>query len=364
MLASKLILVLVLAMVIVAEPDEGSSFSILLLLLYISLNVAISLVKSAFRMRLLLFFVIMLSLTGYWEGHSLFILLLPLALSEFAKSISVPVILPLLVSVIPLFYIDSQMRLFYIPLALFSVLIHEFYFSTRGKVQKLVESADSLRLERRRLLDRLHENNEFLKQSAYASRLEERNRLSQQIHDDIGHSITGSLIQMEAARTLLVANPEKADELLGNAIGITREGIESIRMTLKGMKPPVEQVGLSRLKLCMDEFTDRHGIRTVLVHKGKIDAVRPIHWKIIMENCTEAFTNSLKYAGGAPIHVELFVLNKLIRLTVRDSGKGTEVIKKGLGLTGMEERAASIAGKLIIDAQSGFSVTTLLPLDE
>lgn len=363
MLGCKLILALTLALAMVSEPDAIKPLGILLLLLYISLNVAVSLFKSRIRIQVFHVFIILLTIVGYWKGHTLFILFLPVAIAELAKSIRIPVIFPLIITVVPIYYMDSPMRILYVPIALLSILLNEFHFSMREKLMMQAEVADQLRLERRRLLDRLHENNEFLKQSAYASRLEERNRLSQQIHDDIGHSITGSLIQMEAARTLLSNQPEKADELLGNAISITREGIESIRLTLKDMKPPAEQVGLNRLKLCMNEFTNRHGIRTILIQKGKIDAVRPIHWKIIMENCTEALTNSLKYAGGAPIHVELIVLNKLIRFTVKDNGQGTELLKKGLGLIGMEERAASIAGKLIIDTNSGFSVTTLLPLE-
>jgi signal transduction histidine kinase len=57
------------------------------------------------------------------------------------------------------------------------------------------------------------------------------------------------------------------------------------------------------------------------------------------------------------------VLNKLIRVEVKDNGSGADKIKKGLGIIGMEERAASIHGKVIIDGTNGFSVTTLLPID-
>ncbi|MCV5791418.1 histidine kinase dimerization/phosphoacceptor domain-containing protein, partial [Escherichia coli] len=98
-----------------------------------------------------------------------------------------------------------------------------------------------------------HENKEYIRQSEYTFKLEERNRLSQEIHDKIGHSMTGALIQMEAAKRLMEIDKEKSAELLQNAIYISKDGIESIRITLKNMKPPTEQIGIHRMKLFIEE---------------------------------------------------------------------------------------------------------------
>ena len=84
----------------------------------------------------------------------------------------------------------------------------------------------------------LRENKEFIRQSEYTYKLEERNRLSQEIHDKIGHSMTGALIQLEAAKRVLDIDKEKASELLQNAINISKDGIENIRLTLKASSRP------------------------------------------------------------------------------------------------------------------------------
>jgi signal transduction histidine kinase len=47
---------------------------------------------------------------------------------------------------------------------------------------------------------------------------------------------------------------------------------------------------------------------------------------------------------------------------VADNGKGAGKVKKGLGILGMEERAASAGGTVIVDGSRGFSVITLLPI--
>jgi len=226
------------------------------------------------------------------------------------------------------------------------------------------KSFDEMRVSMQKLQKHVNENKEYVRQSQYASKLEERNRLSQEIHDKIGHSMTGALIQMEAAKHVMKQDEEKALSLLQNAITISKEGIEEIRLTLKSIKPPAEQIGISRLKLFIGEFEAKHSIAMPLVYKGNLDLITPLQWKIIHENITEAITNALKYAEATMIAIELHVLNKMVKVEVKDNGKGAHLFQKGLGIAGMEERAASINGTVIVDGANGFSVTTLLPIGE
>ena len=102
-----------------------------------------------------------------------------------------------------------------------------------SRVLKLESQNDQMRKDMQRLTKSLNENKEYIRQSEYTFKLEERNRLSQEIHDKIGHSMTGALIQMEAAKRLMGIDKEKSAELLQNAIHISKDGIESIWITLK-----------------------------------------------------------------------------------------------------------------------------------
>lgn len=74
-------------------------------------------------------------------------------------------------------------------------------------------------------------------------------------------------------------------------------------------------------------------------------------------------TNALKYAGATEILIKVEVLHKLVKAEVKDNGIGAFHYKKGIGITGMEERAGNAGGKVIIDGSKGFSVITLLPLE-
>lgn len=70
----------------------------------------------------------------------------------------------------------------------------------------------------------------------------------------------------------------------------------------------------------------------------------------------------MKYADATVISIDIHVLNKMVKVQVKDNGKGATLVKKGLGIMGMEERTASVNGKIIVDGTSGFSVTMLLPI--
>src|SRR5699024_3041493 len=106
----------------------------------------------------------------------------------------------------------------------------------------------------------------------------------------------------------------------------------------------------------------KHDKHTFLTYHGDMEQISVMQWKVIQENVTESLTNSLKHAiGSTRIDVDIRTLNKLIRVEVRDNGQDADTLQKGLGIIGMEERTASIDGKIIVDGKNGFSVTTLLP---
>ena len=139
--------------------------------------------------------------------------------------------------------------------------------------------------------------------------------------------MTGALIQMEAAKRMLGSHPDKAAELLQNAITISKEGIEDIRITLKNMKPPAEQMGIHRLRTFIDEFS-KNGMPVPFTHQGDLDRLTQMHWRVIQENVTEALTNAMKYADATLIFIDIHVLNKAVKAEVKDNGNGAARFKK------------------------------------
>ncbi|MFP5113810.1 sensor histidine kinase [Bacillaceae bacterium C204] len=359
---TKIALLVYIAFQSVQANVSHISWVVLAFLIYFCANITLYLFKNNPAKRILYFLSIVIAIVAYLGVNPLFGLLLPLSIAELAAGFINRNITILLLSLLPILYINASLQPIYGLVACLSFLIFKITSIYGEKLAKNEAQIDSMRKKLQKLTKNINENTEYIRQSEYTFKLEERNRISQEIHDKIGHSMTGALFQMEAAKRLLLTDQQKATELLQNAINISKEGIENIRLTLKNMKPPTEQVGIHRLKLLIDDFNAKQQIKTVLTHEGNLDIIEPIQWKIIHENVTEALTNALKYSHATQVSVDLKVLNKVLRVEVKDNGVGTDTIKKGLGIIGMEERTAAVNGKIIVDSTHGFSVTTLLPL--
>jgi Signal transduction histidine kinase len=343
--------------------SQTTSFAPLILasLLYMSLNLALPVVPSVFVRMSLSALSALLVLVSVDMVDPRMLLLAPPSLFELAAAAFRHRAVTALVLLAPAAFAAADLT----PLYVFAALVTFAYFTL---LQTYTDASERYRDEIRRhqsdidrLARSLEESREWADQLEYTQRLEERSRLSQEIHDKIGHAMTGALIQMEASKRLLTADPEQSARLLQNAIELSKDGIEQIRRVLKSAKPPSEQLGVHRLKLMLDDFAAKHPFRTVLTHKGNLDMITPVQWKVIQDNVKEALTNVLKYSGATAVSVDIRVLNALVRAEVADNGRGAGKIVKGLGIVGMEERTAAVNGTLIVDGSRGFSVTMLMP---
>jgi signal transduction histidine kinase len=359
---TKLLLLVYIAYLTVQANISHISWVVLGLLVYFCANIMLYIFKNTSIKRILHVVSIAITTGACLIVDPSFGLLLPLSIVELAAGFFDKKITMMILSLIPILYMNEALQPLYGLVAFLSFMIFSLTSIYGNRLVKNEAQIDSMRKKLQKLTKNINENTEYIRQSEYTFKLEERNRISQEIHDKIGHSMTGALFQMEAAKRLMETDPQKATELLQNSINISKDGIENIRLTLKNMKPPTEQMGIHRLKLLIDDFNATQQIKTVLTQEGNLDMIAPIQWKIIHENVTEALTNTMKYSQATIVSVDLKVLNKMIRVEVKDNGKGTDTIKKGLGIMGMEERTASVNGKMIVDSTNGFSVTTLLPL--
>ncbi|GAA3411290.1 sensor histidine kinase [Paenibacillus hodogayensis] len=352
----------VVAAAYLADSESAvNPWHMLAYLLYLALNIAVPIVKKQQPKRLLVALSAASVIVFAVRLNPLFLLLLPVNAHELLSLPKERRLLTLTAMVLPVLLLPVVLYPPYLLCALLSYLLQACGNSMGGKLAKLEDERERTREDVHRLTRSLHENIDYIRQSEYTIKLEERNRLSQRIHDDIGHAMAGALIQMEASRRLLTSDRDKASELLGNAIAISKEGLERIRLTLKDMKPRSEELGINRLRLFVDELSTKETVTATLSHDGDLDKITPLQWKIIQQNTTEAVTNALKYAEATAIHVEVRMLNTFIKTVVTDNGKGAPKVVKGLGILGMEERSAAAGGTVIVDGTKGFSVTTLLP---
>jgi signal transduction histidine kinase len=221
--------------------------------------------------------------------------------------------------------------------------------------------------------ERLHASNAALRREADANegrrgqldrlaRLEERGRLAQDVHDRVGHAMTGSIIQLEAASAILDEDPRAARAMMMNGVRALREGLDGIRATLRGIKPLPAQIGVRSIQVMLDEAAAKGDVAMRLSHAGDLGVVTRAQWGAIRDNVRECLTNTLTHSQAREIRVSIEVMNRLVKVEARDDGRGACSFQKGLGLQGMEERAVALGGALIVDGSRGFSVITVLPI--
>jgi signal transduction histidine kinase len=344
----------------------GGNYSVLVLLVlvYISINLFqyVMIGKRIRKMLILCSALILIASTSYL--NSTFILILPLNIYEifYEYEKHIPVGLSLAAILISCVLVNVKLIPLYLLISAFSYIIYKISFMAYGRIKKLNCEIDRLRNQNQKLNKDLGRDVEFKTQLRYLTQLEERNKIAQEIHDNIGHTLAGSLMQLEAAKLLIDNSSDMAKQIVQNTIDVLRNGMENVRATLINIKPPAQQMGINRIKLLLHEFSARNNIKNTLVYKGDIDLIGYSEWKVIYENATEALTNILKYSRATTVAIHIEVLNKLIKCEIKDNGIGTFSIKKGLGLKGIEERCEELGGKVILDGSEGFSIIVLLPL--
>lgn len=333
------------------------------ILFFICINILYYIVGNKVVKSLLLLFSMAILIVSYVYVNEQFILLLPFNLYEFSNiNFGSPFYGAAFILLVTIFLYKSILPE-YILVSFMGCVIYNISVFSYKKMERLKNQNDELRKSIYSLYNKIHKNTEYEKQVKYTAQLEERNKISQKIHDNIGHVISGSLMQLEAAKILIDKNSEHAKKLIQNTIDVLRDGYESIRIALNTMKPTTEQMGINRIKLMVDEFSAKSNIDVSFVYSGPIDKITYFKWNVIFENIKEALTNVLKHSKATKVTVSINVLNKFIKIEVKDNGIGATIIKKGLGLEGIEERSESIGGKVIIDGSNGFSVIVLLPLE-
>lgn len=191
--------------------------------------------------------------------------------------------------------------------------------------------------------------------------LEDRAKLSQTLHDRLGHNINGSIYQLEGVKVLMDKDPEKAKGMVQAVIDQLRTGMDEIRAILRKERPEKRKIAMLHLyELCED--CNNKGVEADLSTEGDVSRVPDNLWEVILDNAYEAVSNSMKYAGCRHIKIVIVVMNKMVRCTIEDDGAGCAKIEDGMGISGMRQRVRSAGGMISFESEAGFKVTMLLPI--
>lgn len=229
-----------------------------------------------------------------------------------------------------------------------------------GKLKNLEKVNYKLKAEKFDLEEQRKLDNRMAYDNIEAIKVEERNEISQKLHDKIGHTLAGSIMQLEALKIIINNDKDKGLLIIDNVTNNLRDGMDDIRQTLRMIKPNQSEINIQNLKLLLDDFSNKSNIQTDLKIEGDLSEINMIYWKSIIDCIREILTNTIKYSNGDLFKIEISVLNKIIRVYTKDNGYYKGTIKKGMGLIGIEERIINLNGNVSFSNDDGFSNLIIL----
>lgn len=176
--------------------------------------------------------------------------------------------------------------------------------------------------------------------------IEERNRLSKELHDTIGHTLTSLIMGMESLRQSATGDQtERIDALLRSA----RSGLDEVRTHLHQMSSSTLPVSFTAsLQKLVSKFKDSTGIKVKFRTLGEEYAV-PNPIKLTLYRCLqEALTNAARHGQATAIEIHLHFEANQLRLQIQDNGIGNEQLQPGFGLSTMKERLLELSGYLSV----------------
>lgn len=340
---------------------EANFIVIILILLYLIFSFLNEFINSYIRFALIVMEIIV-SLVLSIKFIDMAILLTVISVIQYVYKIFKSELLAVVLGVCPIIFTLDTSK---IKDSIYIYALLLIIFLVKNKVTSknilLEQNIDEQRKTIYKLQQKLKEERGSIEQLLYTAKLEERNKISGNLHDKIGHTISGTVLQLEAVKVIFNRDEKKAKESLDIAINNLRLGMNDIRATLKNIKPQQEELGINRMKLILEEKTKNTSYNFKIKYSGILDNVSTLNWILFIEAVKELSTNSIKYSKGDLIEINLDVLNAIIKLEVKDNGVGGKNIKKGMGLSNLEDKVGQRDGKIIINGDNGFSVIILMP---
>ncbi len=185
------------------------------------------------------------------------------------------------------------------------------------------------------------------------ARMRERAELARDLHDTFAQDLTAITLQLEAALHHLERKGEPAQKI-ASALSVARESVTRARRSVEALRTAPDSGGPLDAALAglARTFTSQTGVPVHL----QVDAAatHPAVERAAYAICQEALTNVRRHAKAKNVWIEAARSRGTFVLTVRDDGKGVAPRQAGgFGITGMQERAQSIGGRLSVRRRPG-----------
>jgi signal transduction histidine kinase len=201
-----------------------------------------------------------------------------------------------------------------------------------------------------------------LSQELVTAQEEERKRLSRELHDEVGQTLTALRMEIAKAEKTRLSSEDRFSGHLAEGKHLIDTLINTVRDLSMGLRPSMlDDLGLGpALKWQAQDFTRRYGVMVSVALEGDVDRLAEPHRTCVYRVVQEALTNCARHAKASQIGVSLRRGDKMLRLLIQDDGIGLSDNAgktNGFGLLGVGERVKELHGTALVHSTNGAGTT-------
>lgn len=253
------------------------------------------------------------------------------------------------------FNYKNERKIYELALILLLVIVAFLISYAADKIELLEEKMHSIRDNSAEHDILMHHVNKQLIETQdakiYNATLRERNRIAREIHDNVGHMLTRSILQVGAIS--VVNKDDNVNELLTEVKKTLDAAMDSMRKSVHDLYDESVDFkhSLEQLKNIAVDFEYK------LEYDCSNQVPRVIKYAFI-SIAREAVNNAVKHSNGTQIKVIVDEHPAFYRLQIVDDGDSfnNKPVSDGIGLRNIRERVASLNGTISVEAEKGFSI--------
>lgn len=244
---------------------------------------------------------------------------------------------------------------------LYIIALMRIQFGEKEKILNLNEQLNDANEELKQANLQLEE---YAKESERAAEARERNRLAREIHDTLGHSLTGIITGIEACTALMDVAPEATKEQLKAIAEVARQGVTDVRRSVKALRPDaLEKMDLEKaLAQMIEEMRFATSAEIIYECSTGLNCFNEDEENMIYRIVQECITNAIRHGKAKRIKICIERKYQILKIHIEDNGIGCSHVKKGFGLHHMEERLNLLQGHLSYGGEKGFTVEAEIPI--
>jgi two-component system, NarL family, sensor histidine kinase UhpB len=227
------------------------------------------------------------------------------------------------------------------------------------------EEVERIELAFLRMMRRLEAERRRAGSAALHAQEEERARVARDLHDEVNQSLTGLLLRLEAARE--AAPPELEDEL-AETKALANQAMRELLSLARQLRPTaLDDLGLAAAVGGQVEQLSRGEIDARLSVEGDFSDLGDDAQLVVYRVAQEALSNAARHSGAERVEVRLRRSDDGgVVLEASDDGRGFafDQSERGLGISGMRERALLVGGELTIESRPEHGTTVRLDVPE